>query len=131
MIMNSHTAGHVTILYVEDDETIRMVGSEALRDAGFVVLEAKSADEAILLLSDPDHVGALCIDIRLPGTMDGIELAIETRKAHPKMPVLVVSGYASQITERLGKLKPPISFMKKPFSLETMVSTIQVLTSAL
>ncbi len=129
--MNGPRPDAVKILYVEDDETIRMVGSDALRDAGFDVLEAKSADEAMLLLSDPDHVGALFTDIRLPGTMDGIDLAFETRKAFPKMPVLVASGYANQIAERLRKLKPPVSFMKKPFSLQTMVSKIQVLTSGL
>jgi DNA-binding NtrC family response regulator len=128
--MNGLSRVPIKILYVEDDETIRMVGSEALRDAGFDVLEAKSADEAILLLSDPDEVGALFTDIRLPGTMDGIELAYETRKAHPDMPVLVASGYAARINERLRALQPPISFMKKPFSLESMVSKLQGMTSA-
>jgi DNA-binding NtrC family response regulator len=62
--------------------------------------------------------------------MDGIDLACETRKAYPDMPVLVASGYATQINERLRKLHPPVSFMKKPFSLDSMVSKLQVLTSA-
>jgi DNA-binding NtrC family response regulator len=127
--MNGLSRVPIKVLYVEDDETIRMVGTEALRDAGFDVLEAKSADEAILLLSDPDDVGALFTDIRLPGTMDGIDLACETRKAYPTMPVLVASGYATQINERLRKLQPPVFFMKKPFSLDSMVSRMQSLTS--
>ena len=46
--MNGLSRVPIKVLYVEDDETIRMVGTEALRDAGFDVLEAKSADEAIL-----------------------------------------------------------------------------------
>jgi DNA-binding NtrC family response regulator len=130
--MNSHTIGHVIILYVEDDGTIRIVGSEALRDAGFVVLEAKSTNEAILLLSDRDHVGALFTDIRLPGTMDGIELAVETRKAHPKMPVLVVSGLRESNYRAIAQAETFYClYQKKPFSLEMMVSTIQVLTSGL
>jgi CheY-like chemotaxis protein len=121
----------IKVLYVEDDEVVRMVAAEALRDAGFDVIEAQTADEAILLLADPDHVSVLFTDISLPGTMDGIDLAHETRQAHPNMPVLVASGYAEQIHERLGDLSPPAKFMSKPFSLDKMIKTVQGLTRGL
>ena len=77
--MNGPRPDAVKILYVEDDETIRMVGSAALRDAGFDVLEAKSADEAMLLLSDPDHVGALLAMFHFPYLATRYMLMPETR----------------------------------------------------
>jgi len=121
----------LTVLYVEDDDAIRNVASEALREAGFEVIEARTADEAINYLNEPDGVGALVTDVRLPGTMDGIDLAHETRKAYPTMPVLVVSGYAAQITERLSDLYPPALFMTKPFSLRKLVTKMRSLTHRL
>jgi CheY-like chemotaxis protein len=124
-------SGPIKILYVEDEAVVRMVAAEALRDAGFDVIEAQTADEAILLLADPDHVSILFTDISLPGTMDGIDLAHETRQAYPSMPVLVASGYAEQIHERLGDLSPPAKFMAKPFSLDKVIETVQGLTRGL
>jgi len=121
----------VKILYVEDDEAVRNVASEALREAGFEVIEAKTADEAIMLLTEPDDVGALFTDVRLPGSMDGIDLAHETRKAYPNMPVLVASGYSARITERLSDLSPPALFMTKPYSLSKLVSKMRGLTRGL
>jgi DNA-binding NtrC family response regulator len=116
------------VLFVEDDDTIRLVTSEALREAGFEVIEAKSADEAILLLANPDDIDALFTDVRLPGTLDGIDLAHETRKASPEMPVVIASGYAAQLMQRLRGLQPPPEFLSKPFSLEKMVTTVRKLT---
>lgn len=116
------------VLLVEDDETLRLVTSEALRDAGFEVIEAKTGDEAILLLVEPDDIDALLTDVRLPGTLDGIELAHETRKAFPEMPVVIASGYAAQLMHRLRGLKPPPAFLAKPFSLDKMVTTIRKMT---
>ena len=116
------------VLLVEDDETIRLVTSTALRDAGFEVIEAKTGDEAILLLADPDDIDALFTDVRLPGTLDGIDLAHETRRAFPQMPVVIASGYAAQLTQRLRGLKPPPAFLPKPVSLDKIVTTIRNMT---
>jgi len=124
--MVNHTPPKV--LLVEDDETIRLVTSTALRDAGFEVIEAKTGDEAILLLADPDDIDALFTDVRLPGTLDGIDLAHETRKAFPQMPVVIASGYAAQLTQRLRGLKPAPAFLPKPVSLDKIVTTIRNMT---
>jgi DNA-binding NtrC family response regulator len=119
------------VLLVEDDETLRLVTSAALRDAGFEVVEAKTGDEAILLLADPDDIDALFTDVRLPGTLDGIDLAHETRKIFPRMPVVIASGYAAQLTQRLRGLKPPLEFLRKPVSLEKIVATMRKMTEGL
>jgi DNA-binding NtrC family response regulator len=119
------------VLFVEDDETVRLVASEALRDAGFEVIEAETGDEAIVLLVDPDGIDALFTDVSLPGTLDGIDLVHQTRKAFPEMPVVIASGYAAQLTQRLRGLKPPPAFLAKPFSLDKIVATMRRIAKGL
>ncbi len=118
----------IRVLYVEDDEIIQSVASEALRDAGFEVVEAMSGDQAMVLLHNPDHFDVLFTDVRLPGGLDGIELAHETRKVYPSLPVFIASAYAARVRERLRDLDPPAIFMAKPYSLAKMVATIRGLT---
>ena len=67
--------GKRTILIVEDEALVRVIGSDALEDAGYDVLEAASADEALRLLDANDDVRLLFTDIRMPGKLDGLQLA--------------------------------------------------------
>lgn len=63
------------VLIVEDEALVRMHGTDLLESAGFEVLEAATADEAVALLEQHGDVHLLFSDIDMPGTMDGIELA--------------------------------------------------------
>ncbi len=64
-----------TVLFVEDEQFVRMIGVDALEEAGYIVLEAGSADEALVMLEEGDDVHVLFTDIRMPGSMDGLRLA--------------------------------------------------------
>ena len=94
----------VRVLLVEDEALIRLVTAEMLRDEGFEVFEARDGDEARALLNDPDTFDVLFTDVRMPGTLDGIDLVLLVRRRHPTIPVLVVSGYAANIMHRLTGL---------------------------
>ena len=64
------------ILLVEDEVLVRMVIAEELRDAGYTVIEANSADEALDLLRHGEvDVQVIFSDVRMPGTIDGAMLA--------------------------------------------------------
>ncbi len=80
------------ILLVEDEALIRMVGSDALADAGYEVIEASSADHALTVLEKAGEVHLLFTDIRMPGSMDGLQLAGLVHKRWPAMKILVTSG---------------------------------------
>lgn len=80
------------VLLVEDEATVRMIGSDALEDAGYEVVDAESADEALLLLESMDDVAVLFTDIRMPGSMDGLELARLVHDRWPAMKILLTSG---------------------------------------
>jgi CheY-like chemotaxis protein len=63
------------VLIVEDEFLIRMASAEAIRDAGFEVLEAANADEAIGILESRRDIRVVFTDIQMPGSMDGAKLA--------------------------------------------------------
>ena len=64
------------VLLVEDEPLVRMTAADELDEAGFQVLEAKNADEALALLeAHSDEVQVLFTDVDMPGSMDGMALA--------------------------------------------------------
>jgi CheY-like chemotaxis protein len=120
--------GSVRVLLVEDEPTIRQMAAEALRDEGFDVVEAANGDEAAGKLVYPDAIDVVFTDVRMPGTMDGIDVALRARKLHPGIAVIVVSGYALHLWERLEELNPPPVFLRKPFRMKEAVAVLRRLT---
>ncbi len=119
------------VLLVEDEGLIRLMTAEILRDEGFEVVEAWDGDEAARLLNKLDGFDVLFTDVRMPGTLDGIDVAVHARRRDPAIPVLVVSGYAAQLMSRLGVLDPPAVFISKPYDLEEIVDALKRLTGRL
>lgn len=120
----------VRVLLVEDEGLIRLVASQALQDEGFEVVEARNGDEATRLLDGYDGFDVLFTDVHMPGTLDGLDLAMHARRRCPGIPVLVVSGYAAQLTTRLGALDPAAVFIGKPYGLNEVVTAVRRLTAA-
>lgn len=119
------------VLLVEDEGLIRLMALEILSDEGFEVVEAWNGDEAARLLDGPDRFDVLFTDVKMPGILDGIDLAAHARRRNPTLPVLVVSGYTGQLINRLGVLAPPPVFISKPYNLEEIVTVIKRLTETL
>ncbi len=80
------------LLLVEDEFLIRMTLSEALTDAGFEVLEAEDADQALELLASDSTIRLLLTDIQLPGSCNGQVLVERARQTRPALPVIFMSG---------------------------------------
>ena len=120
----------VRVLLVEDEGLIRLVVSQALQDEGFEVVEAWNGDEAARLLDGPDDFDVLFTDVQMPGTLDGLDLAMHARRRCPGLPVLVVSGYAAHLVTRLGVLDPSAVFIGKPYRLDEVVVAVRGLTAA-
>lgn len=118
------------VLLVEDEGLIRLVAAEALQDEGFEVVEAWNGDEAVRLLSSVDRFDVLFTDVRMPGMLDGVDVAIHARGRHPTIHVLVASGYAPHIVTRLGVLEPPAHFVRKPYILTEVVDKLKHLVRA-
>ncbi|WP_218775988.1 response regulator [Sphingomonas sp. TZW2008] len=82
-----------TVLIVEDEPLVRMHGCDLLESAGFDVIEAQTADEALDLLERHGHVRLLFSDVDMPGSMDGLELARRVHLRWPKIGLLMTSGH--------------------------------------
>ncbi len=98
------------VLVVEDEFMVRDMIVFELKMAGFEVLEAASAEDALALLPDAGGIDLLFTDIRLPG-MDGWKLAENIRGRHRQVPILYASGYV----DRVDPL-PHSNFLQKPYT---------------
>jgi CheY-like chemotaxis protein len=87
----SHGSG--TILFVEDDQLVRASVAPGLAAAGFHVVEAADADEALRMVGSGLHFDVLFSDVVMPGQINGVELARLVRARTPHMPVVLASGH--------------------------------------
>jgi two-component system NtrC family sensor kinase len=88
------------VLLVEDNDEVASTTEMLLRTTGLDVLHMPNADAALAhLASAADQPDAVLSDIAMPGSINGIGLAIELRKRRPALPVLLTSGYAEQLGE--------------------------------
>jgi CheY-like chemotaxis protein len=119
----SHTG---RILLVEDEMLIRELAVEDLTEAGFDVVWASSGDEALALLDGDTDFDFLFTDIRMPGTVDGRELAVRARTIVPGLPVLYATGY----NDMIGTLAAHERCVCKPYALEDVLQSLASLRAA-
>jgi CheY-like chemotaxis protein len=121
------------VLLVEDEEIIREVTAEALRDLGYQVTEAEDGPHALAALqkafqaSGAEEVRLLVTDIGLPGGMNGRQLADAARLLVPGLPILLITGYAGDAISGKGRLGPQMEILTKPFGLETLADKVQAM----
>jgi CheY-like chemotaxis protein len=111
------------VLVVEDDPLVRAVAADALRDEGFQVSEASTAEEALWACVDKS-ADVLFTDIMLPGEITGWDIAERCRKSKPDLPVIYATGY-SRVHARPV---PGGIIFNKPYPIEKLVATVRHLT---
>jgi two-component system, response regulator PdtaR len=121
-----------TILLVEDEPLIRLDLAITLRNAGFTVIEARRAEDAVELLSSSPAVAAdlLLTDVNLGG-MTGLELAKWVLSNRPNFPIAVMSG-ASDALEHARTVVPNTSLIfAKPIPEQRLLQQLRRLFDAL
>jgi signal transduction histidine kinase len=83
------------ILIVDDDDAVRQVAADLLRERSYEVVEAGSAGAAFDVLQSQDNIDLLLLDFAMPG-MSGAEVAQRVRTRYPGLPILFVTGYADR-----------------------------------
>ncbi len=115
------------ILLVEDEELIREIMSESLRDAGFDVVGASSGQEAMDLFDQrPKHFTMLVTDFNMPGQMDGGALAKRIREKAPALPVVIVSG-RPDVFRQSWRTELNFSLLQKPYRPHELVELARTL----
>lgn len=125
-VLQAH--GDATVLLVEDEEDVRMVAAAHLNELGYRVLEAGDGRAALQVLREAEHVDLLVSDVGLPGGLNGRQLAEMAREHRPRLPVLLITGFAGTALEE--RIAPGMAILHKPFALDTLASEIQAMVAA-
>jgi CheY-like chemotaxis protein len=114
------------VLVVEDEFLIRMQAVEMISAAGFDVVEAENAEEAILILERRFDITVVFTDINMPGSMDGLRLAAAIRGRWPPIKIVATSGLRG-----IGKDDLPSGsrFLPKPYSRSQILGALRELTA--
>jgi len=123
--LDRHRRGR--ILVAEDEPAVLALIERVLRGAGYVVTTAASGPEALdAVAGHVDEVDLLVTDAVMPG-MAGLELAHQLRDIRPALPVLFVSGWASDAFEREWSGEPAVGLLTKPFDVGDLLSAVSSL----
>jgi two-component system cell cycle sensor histidine kinase/response regulator CckA len=112
-----------TILVVEDEAAVRTLIGRFLRDAGYSVLTASSAEEALALARDATFE-LLLSDVVMPG-MSGVRLAEQLKQTHPEITVLLISGYSEEHLDSHGAGVYHWPVIQKPFRLPALLELVR------
>jgi CheY-like chemotaxis protein len=107
------------ILLVEDDVLVRFTTADILREAAFDVLEAVDSSEALALLTTGHPLDLVITDIRMPGHMDGLQLASVIKATRPNLPVALLSSHLEQPDHDADV------FLQKPYSPDQLVEVVK------
>lgn len=121
--------GSQTILLVEDNDLVRQSAVQQLREAGYEVLAAADASQAIEWLALNQRIDLLFTDIVMPGEMNGVELAQEARRMHPDLPVLLTSGYNEASDHKDSHLPAGMEMLTKPYRREVLLNQLTTMLS--
>ena len=124
-VLSSIKRGSETVLLVEDEDMVRNLATELLKENGYKVVEASGGEEAIRLCRNhkgPIHL--LITDVVMP-KMSGKDVARRLQMVHPETKVLFMSGYTDEAIVHHGIVDSHIAFIQKPFSETALMQKIR------
>ncbi len=112
-----------TILLVEDEDSVRQITQYVLENAGYLVLEASSPEQAIAIFRHFEGaINLLLTDVVMPA-MSGAELAVRLKQMRPGLTTMFMSGYAAGAGLQ-SSFNSSDWYIQKPFSTATLLSQV-------
>jgi DNA-binding NtrC family response regulator len=111
------------VLVVDDDAVVGHSINRVLSGQGYQVREAASGLEALEALGNQQYDRAFT-DIRMPG-MDGLDMASRMKKNYPELPVVVITGYGTQESEKKASDLGVAGFLRKPLTPDTIIENAE------
>ena len=111
-----------TILVVDDEPLLRLHAVDLIEEAGFAVVEACNADEAIAILAGRADIRIIFTDIDMPGSMDGLKLAAAVRDRWPPVEIIITSG---QVTPAAHLIPDRGRFFTKPYDDVSLIDALR------
>jgi CheY-like chemotaxis protein len=128
-IFNHHTQhddwqGKGKVLLVDDEETVRGIGCEMLKELGFTTVTANDGREAITIFKEHPDIRLVILDLTMPH-MDGEQCFKELRQLNPDVKVIMSSGYNEQEVTQKFVGKGLVGFLQKPYKLSVLKEALQ------
>jgi CheY-like chemotaxis protein len=114
-----------TVLVIDDEEPIRMLISDVLREAGYRIVEAADGPAGLKILQSEARVDLLITDVGLPGGFNGRQVADAARLGRPNLKVLFITGYAENAVIGNGHLEPGMQVITKPFAMTALALRVR------
>ena len=111
------------ILYVEDEESIRMALDEYFTILGYSVVTAEEGNQALNLMKS-EKFDLIITDINMPNGMGGIELINKIAEIDKNIPIVAISGYLRN-SEQLDALPKETTYFSKPVTMRILCSKIK------
>ena len=119
------TRGTETILFVDDEEPIRIMGKLMLKRIGYKVKTCRNSREALdLFQSKPDYFDLVITDMTMPG-MTGVQLSEKLLEIRPDIPIIICTGHSSLINESKAKKLGIADYIMKPLSISRIGKSIR------
>jgi len=115
--------GSGTVLLVDDEETVRGIGGEMLRELGFEVVTANDGRDALEIFRERSDISFVILDLTMPH-MDGEQCFREMRRLKPDVKVIMSSGYNEQEVTQKFVGKGLAGFIQKPYKLSVLKEAI-------
>jgi DNA-binding NtrC family response regulator len=111
------------VLIVDDEPLVRKVLTEMLAHSDFAAVEAENTSQALRILrTSGPKITALITDVRMPGILDGVDLAKFTQNSWPWIKVIVTTGFAESVRERVPH---NVRLLPKPWKIDEMMSYLR------
>lgn len=118
--------GHETILFVEDDESLRKVVVRGLRHRGYKVVVAVNGTDALNQWKQHEaEIGLLLTDMVMPGGMTGLDLAKQLFEMNSRLRVIVSSGYSVELNRLLNDPESWVTFLPKPYDVNSLAAAVR------
>jgi two-component system, OmpR family, response regulator len=111
------------VLLVEDDDDNRELMGEVLQDAGYQVMLAASGAEGLRMLAE-HSIDVVVTDVGMPG-MGGLEVARAAKEIAPRVPVVVVTGFADREDIARARGREVDAVLVKPVEPDSLTSTVE------
>lgn len=115
-------SNRIVVLVVEDEPLVRALAVDVLEEAGFEVIEAPTADYALIVLERRSDISVIFTDVEMPGRLNGFELARIVQDHHQRVRIIVGSG---RVRPGTGDIAPHAVFLAKPYAADALVRAVQ------
>lgn len=119
-----------TVLVIEDDDSVRMLVVDVLKELGYRVIETVDGNQALPVIEGSERIDLLVSDVGLPG-LNGRQIAEIAVAARPGLKVLFITGYAAAAAARAEFLGPGMEMITKPFAIDDLAQKVRMMLTVI